>query len=128
MPDAAAIQAALNQTLSGLPFLRTIAVVDAQSNILAGNLPKRTSVGELSDDYGNQYLYILNRDFYRDLNTELALKGNFNLYEVSREDGKQHLLATSASTIPVSLIPGDAILLRVQPAEEAPFLVDYELE
>ena len=35
VPDAAAMQAVLSQTLSGLSFLRTIAVVDAHGNLLA---------------------------------------------------------------------------------------------
>jgi len=44
VPDAAAIQAALNQTLSGLPFLRTIAVADAQGNILASTSPSEAGI------------------------------------------------------------------------------------
>lgn len=110
------------------PIYQDMADSIADSDILAGPLPRRTSVGTLSDDYGNRYLYILNRDFYQDLTAELNLKGNYNIYEVSAEDGKQHLIQTDVDRIPVSLIPGDAILLRVQPAEEEPFLADYELE
>lgn len=110
------------------PIYQEMADSISDSEILAGPLPSRTSVGELRDDYGNRYLYILNRDFYQDLKAELNLKGSYNLYEVSREDGKQHLLATGTDRIPVSLIPGDAILLRVQNAAEEAFLADYELE
>ena len=44
VPDAAAIQAALNQTLSGLPFLRTIAVADAHGNILASTSPSEAGI------------------------------------------------------------------------------------
>jgi hypothetical protein len=109
------------------PIYQSMADSITDSDLLAGPLPKRTSVGELWDDYGNRYLFILNRDFYQDLNSELELKGSYNLYEVSRDDGKQHLLSTGTDRISVSLIPGDALLLRVQSAEEEPFLVDYEL-
>lgn len=109
------------------PIYQSMADSIADSDILAGSLPCRTSVGELCDDYGNRYLFILNRDFYRNLSAELMLKGNYNLYEVSAADGKQHLLQAGADRISVSLIPGDALLLRVQSAEEEPFLVDYEL-
>lgn len=110
------------------PIYESMADSIADSDILAGELPRRCSVGELSDNYGNRYLYILNRDFYQNLNATLALKGNYNLYEVSPADGKQHLIQAGADSIPVSLIPGDALLLRVQNAGEEPFLVDYELE
>ena len=44
VPDAAAIQAALNQTLSGLPFLRTIAVADAHGNILASTTSSEAGI------------------------------------------------------------------------------------
>jgi len=44
VPDAAAIQAALNQTLSGLPFLRTIAVADAHGNMLASTTSSEAGI------------------------------------------------------------------------------------
>ena len=64
------------------PIYQDMADSISDSNILSGTLPNRTSVGELADDYGNRYLYILNRDFYQNLMAELTLNGSYNLYEV----------------------------------------------
>lgn len=99
----------------------------ADSKILAGNLPKRTSVGELCDDYGNDYLFVLNRDFEKELCADIPLSGSFNVYEVSREDGMQRLVAEDTETLSVSLAPGDAVLLRVQPADEEKLIAEYKL-
>lgn len=98
------------------------------SEILAGQLPQRTSVGELEDAYGNRYLFILNRDFYKELDAVLQLKGRYNLYEVSRQDGKQHLLESGAEQIKLRLDKGDAVLLRVQPHGEEEYLIEYTVD
>lgn len=99
----------------------------ADSKILEGFLPKRTSVGELYDEYGNEYLLVLNREFYKENDIEIPLKGNYNIYEVSREDGKQRLVEENTDAIKVKLNLGDAILLRVQPANEELCTVEYGL-
>ena len=99
----------------------------ADSKILSGNLPKRTSVGELCDDYGNDYLFVLNRDFEKELCADISLSGSFNIYEVSREDGKQGLVSENVDKISVSLAPGDAVLFRVQPADEEKFIAEYKI-
>jgi len=100
----------------------------AKSSILAGNLPARTSVGELCDAYGNAYLFVLNRDFYKPLEATLKLKGRYHIYEVSKTDGKQSLISENASGISVKLGQGDAILLRIQDGTEEPYTVSYQLE
>lgn len=100
----------------------------AKSSILAGNLPARTSVGELCDAYGNAYLFVLNRDFYKPLEATLKLKGRYHIYEVSKTDGKQSLISENASGISVKLGQGDAILLRIQDGAEEPYTVSYQLE
>lgn len=99
----------------------------AQSRLLAGELPVRTSVGELADDYGNDYLFILNRDFYKELNAEIMLKGRYHVYEVSKEDGRQYLVSENTDRIAAVLQEGDACLLRLQPADEEPYTVSYVL-
>ena len=99
----------------------------ADSDLLASALPARTTVGELTDDYGNHYLYILNRDFCKPLKAELPLKGCYHLYEVNPLDGKQYLISQNTTSIPVSLQNGDAVLIRVQPACEEPFTLEYRL-
>ncbi len=99
----------------------------AESKILKGTLPNRTSVGELFDEYGNEYIFILNRDFDKELKAEIPLKGKFNIYEVSRADGKQHLISENAESASVSLACGDAVLLRVQKSDEEICTVEYSL-
>ena len=77
------------------------------------------------DGFGNRYLMILNRDFYEHLDARLSLKGNYRVYEISRQDGLQRVIQEDTQTLPVSLNPGDAILLRLQDALEEPFTVEY---
>lgn len=100
----------------------------ADSAIFEGTLPNRTSVSEYADDYGNTYVFVLNREFEKELSAEIPLKSAYNLYEVSREDGKQHLKSENVNSIQVSLAPGDAVLLRLQNAGEELCAIDYKLE
>lgn len=99
----------------------------ARSDLVSGPLPKRTSLGEFTDEFGNAYLLVLNRDFYRPLETALSLKGIFHIFEVSRDDGKQYLRQENTRSLPIALSGGDAVLLRLQPAGKAPFTVGYRL-
>jgi len=98
-----------------------------ESEIFTGELPYRTSVGELEDAYGNKYVVILNRDYEKSLNAILKMKDEFRIYEISREDGKQRVIYEAVPMLPVNLEPGDAILLRVQKASEEIFTVEYKL-
>ena len=100
----------------------------ANSKILAGQLPVRTSVGELYDDYGNEYLFVLNRDFEKELSADIPLSGNYSVYEVSRKDGKQRLIYENTEKLNVSLPCGDAVLFRLQPSEAEKFTVEYMLD
>ena len=99
----------------------------AESEVLEGSLPRRTSVGEFADAYGNRYLLVLNREFELPLEAKIPLKGSYHIYEVSKEDGIQCLTET-AEAVSVKLAAGDAVLLRVQPACEAPFTAEYRLD
>ena len=101
--------------------------VISDSTILDGALPLRTSVGELHDEYGNKYLFILNRDYEKKSDITLSLKNTSRLYVVDRTDGKQKLLEDSADKINVSLAEGDAILIRVQDAKEEAYTIEYSL-
>ena len=98
-----------------------------ESKIFSGTLPKRTSIGELSDAYGNDYAVILNRDFYKTSELELNLKGNFRVYEVSKQDGKQRMIVDNTNKITLALNPGDAVLYRFQVSSEEPYTCDYKL-
>lgn len=99
----------------------------ADSKILCGTLPKRTSVGELEDEYGNRYLMIVNRDVEKELNATLPMKEAFRVYEVSKETGDQVLLADSTAELNVKLQPGEGALLRIQPVAEEAALLRYSL-
>ena len=99
----------------------------ADSRLLAGQLPMRTSVGEFTDEYGNLYLLVLNREFEKPLEGRIPLNGHYRIYEVSREDGKQRIICENTDAIPVALPQGDAILLRLQKAEEEAFTLEYSL-
>ena len=90
-------------------------------------LPKRVSVGEFKDAYGNKYIMVLNRDYEKALDCEIAMNGEYRIYEVSKVDGTQSIKADATSTLALSLNPGDATLLRVQPATEEAFTCEYKL-
>ena len=108
-------------------YIRPLVNTPAESDILGGALPRRTSVGEFADAYGNRYMMILNRDYETELDARLSLKKTFRIYEVSRTDGTQSISHEAVNTLPVKLAPGDAVLLRVQDASEEPFTVSYRL-
>lgn len=90
-------------------------------------LPRRCSVGEFADGYGNKYVMILNRDYEKPLRCEIPMKGEYRLYEVSKVDGTQSVNTDKTNTLRLDLMPGDAILLRVQNAKEEPFTCEYVL-
>ena len=90
-------------------------------------LPKRTSVGEFEDKYGNKYIMVLNRDYEQPLKCEIPMKGEYRIYEVSNVDGKQSVVADKTSALKLDLIPGGAVLLRVQNADEEAFTCEYVL-
>ena len=97
------------------------------SKIFAGKLPKRTSVGEFEDKYGNKYVMILNRDYENASDITIDMQDNFRIYEVSRVDGYQDVIHDSVTKLPLKLAPAEAVLLRVQPAAEEAFTCEYKL-
>jgi len=98
-----------------------------ESEVFGGTLPKRTSIGEMEDEYGNRYAVILNRDYEKVSEITLDLKDNFRVYEVSKEDGKQRVIFENVNKLPLNLHGGDAVLYRFQRANEEAFTVEYEL-
>jgi len=105
------------------PYIDTI----EDSAIFAGELPYRTSVGELADACGNRYAVILNRDYEKPLHATMQMKEHFRVYEVSREDGTQKVIFEDTTSLPIDLAPGDAVLLRIQKTTEEPFTISYTL-
>ena len=100
---------------------------EADSAYLAGKLPHRASIAEFEDGYGNGYIMILNRDYEIAQTFDLPLNGNYRLYEVSKTDGCQYVVADSTDHIHVTLAKGDAVLYRIQNASEEAFTVEYRL-
>ena len=113
--------------LPGCPYMEGLKNDISESEIFAGKLPARCSVGEFSDEYGNKYAMILNRDFEKELNATLELKADYRIYEVSKASGEQQVVCDSAKELTISLDKGDAILLRVQPSSEEAFICEYKL-
>ncbi len=113
--------------LPGDQFIKSYVECIEDSEIFAGKLPKRTSVGELEDAYGNRYVVILNRDYETVLKASIEMQDDFRVYEVSKADGTQSVMHESVRTLPIQLEPGDAVLLRVQKACEPAFTVEYQL-
>ena len=102
----------------------------SESELLDGEerLPRRVSVSEHTDAYGNRYLMVLNRDYEVALHTVLRLKAPGHVFEVSKADGEERLQYEAATHLSVNLAPGDLALYRIAPATEEPFTVEYYLE
>jgi hypothetical protein len=79
------------------------------------------------DEYGNGYMMILNRDYMKNAEIELSLNGNYRLYEVSKTDGLQHVACENTDKLALELAPGDAVLYRLQPADEEAYTIEYRL-
>ena len=88
-------------------------------------LPFRCSVGILSDDYGNQYIGILNRDYERAQSFSLPLKNSYRVYEVSYADGRQYNINDSTKCLNVTLAEGAMVLYRLQDCEEEAYEIEY---
>lgn len=99
----------------------------SDSAFLSEKLPYRTSIGEFEDSYGNLYMMVLNRDYLTDKTVKLKLNNDYRVYEVNRDDGMQYVKNDSADMLSLDLEAGDAVLLRLQPAEEEAFTVEYRL-
>ncbi len=100
----------------------------ADSKIFDGELPFRISAAELSDCEGNKYVLIMNRDYISRRQADIKLKGSYRLYEVCKNTGKQLVVNDSTDSISVMLEPTDAVLYRVQKADEEPYDIEYMLE
>ena len=99
-----------------------------ESELVESALLPRISISEHEDEYGNQYLMVLNRDFKQDAHIELTLKHPSHVYEISKEDGEQHLQYENAFSLPLHLDAGDLRLYRIQSAKEEPFTIEYYLD
>ena len=109
------------------PYMKTLRTPLAESELLTGSLPRRISVAEYTDDYGNRYLMVLNRDYSAEKTFLLRLKSPSHVYRVSDADGQQRLVFSDSEKLVSYLPAGGLALYRIQPADEAPFTVEYRL-
>ena len=114
--------------LPNCPYMKELKTDITDSKLLDGELPYRTSVSELTDAYGNDYLMVLNRDYVKDADITLKLKTPSRVYEVSREDGEQRVLYDNVSELNISLINGGLGLYRIENADKEPSIIEYYLE
>lgn len=98
------------------------------SRFFAGELDNRVSVGEFTDEYGNDYAIVLNRDYVRTREIHLQLISAKRVYEVSGCDGIQKVIYENTGDITFTMKPGQARLIRLQDAAEEAYLADYILE
>lgn len=100
---------------------------DLEDSIFAlKELPFRCSVGILSDDYGNQYVGILNRDYRRSQTFNLPLQHTCRVYEVSYADGMQYCVHDATKSLNVTLAEGSMVLYRLQDCAEEPYTIEYQ--
>ena len=98
----------------------------AESVLDLEELPFRCTVGVLSDDYDNQYLAVLNRDYENAQSFILPLKNSYRIYEVSRADGKHYCINECTECIHVTLGEGDMVLYRLQKCGEEVSDIEYQ--
>lgn len=100
-----------------------------ESELLVGELPKRISISEMADDYGNRYLMVANRDYRNTVSYALKMKGDCRVYRVSDADGEQRLVFDDpGNKIVGNLLPGHMALYRLQPKSEELCEIEYYLE
>ena len=114
--------------LPDCPYTEGLHNTMAESELMAGNLPYRVSASEFEDAYGNKYLMVLNRDYKVEKKVVIDMKATSRIYEVSKKDGVQRVVAGAADKLEVTLGKGDMALFRIQPAAEEAFTVEYVLE
>ncbi len=101
--------------------------ISASAVLSAAPLPPRTSVGELKDEYGNRYLFVLNRDFEKPSELALPLNKKSHLYKVCPHCGRQ-FQKDDSDVLALSLAPGHAELWRVQDGDEEAYTIEYRIE
>jgi len=114
--------------LPDCPYMEELRTPMSESKLLAGKLPYRTSVSELTDGYGNDYLMALNRDYLEEKDITVTFKQPSRVYEVSRETGEQSILCDNVTEFTAHFIEGGMGLYRVEPAAAEPSIIEYYLE
>ena len=116
------------ELLAGSPYLTGLADTLTGHDILPQKLPRRTSVGALTDAYGHRYFLFLNRDVDEPLAVDLPLGKPVRLYTVSRETGEQIFLGDNITSLPLHLAAGDGVLYRMDEVTDAePYTLEYRI-
>lgn len=103
----------------------------SHSQILADqDLPEELMIGEFADGENNRYLLYQNLDCEdkRVKLFQIKLARAFRVYRVNPHNGKQVLVKDRMDEQDILIMPGDGDLLRYQPADEEPFLMEYALQ
>ncbi|MBQ3079513.1 MAG: hypothetical protein IJC48_05875 [Clostridia bacterium] len=114
--------------LKNCPYMDEFRVSIDESEHISGALPARISESEHIDDYGNEYIMILNRDYAEDQEIALVLKNEKRVYEVSKEDGRQRVIYERTGELRFTLRPGELKILRLQHPDDSPFEIEYRLK
>jgi len=99
-----------------------------ESELLTGQLPRRISVSELRDEYGHDYLMVLNRDYHTARHVPITLRNTSHVFRVSAEDGLERLAEDDVNKFYVYLPAGGFALYRIQPQEKEAYLLEYYLD
>ena len=102
----------------------------AERTVIAeGGLPEDLAAGEFSDEENNRYLMIQNLDLSGRTAKPFSIKlsKEFRCYRVNPHNGKQVIVKDRTDGQTILIMPGDADLLRYQPADEEPYLIEYVL-
>lgn len=103
----------------------------SKSRILAGEeLPEGLVIGEFADNENNRYLMVQNVNCEEKNARSFVIKlaREFRIYRVTPHNGKQILVKDRMTEQSILVMPGDGDLMRYQPAEEEPFLIEYTLK
>lgn len=120
-----------DETAKQSPLLSSRRGDIAQSALLARQeLPEGLVVAEFADEENNRYLMYQNVDCGKKTARAFRIKlaGEFRAYRVNPHNGKQILVKSKMTEQAILIMPGDGDLLRYQPAEEEPFLIEYALK
>ena len=114
--------------LPDCPYMEGLRTPMSESELVDGELPYRVSISEHSDQYGNMYLMVLNRDFDLDAAVCLKLRNRSHAYMVRKDnEGEEMMVAENSDILNTRLEPGELKLYRIQPADEEPFTIEYYL-
>lgn len=93
-------------------------------------LPDGLALGEFADGEDNRYLMYQNVDCEdsKVRSFQIKLARELRAYRVNPHSGKQVVVKDKLCEQCILIMPGDGDLLRYQPAEDKPFLIEYALK